>query len=534
MNFNKEHIPFSDTHQFSKLFLDYVNQDTKLSGHYSDYFDKQGIENYLHTNDFSYVNRTVLVNEIQEQNNQLDLSSLSSKNIESLQDHNAYTITTGHQLCLFTGPLYFIYKILTTINCCEYLNKTVPNKHFVPVYWMASEDHDYEEISSANVFGKKIKWETKQTGKVGQFSTEGINLALEELKLILGESDQSNKIIELFKSCYSQPNLADATRMLVNGLFGKYGLVILDGDSSELKKLFAKEIKEELETGFSFKAVNETNEIFKTAGYSLQVNPREINLFYAKNGIRERIEKTGNDYKVLNTELKFSHSEILELLNKEPELFSPNVITRPLYQQKILPNIAYVGGPGEIVYWLQLKKEFTVSSINFPVLVPRKFALMIDAPSQNKLQKMGLNEKQIFGDIEILIKELISADAEQINLSNEKDKLTIAFTELKQKAEEIDKTLGGTVEGELQKALKGIENIEQKILRSIKTKNETSINQLKNIKQKLFPESSVQERYDNFSSYLLKNENFIDDIKVAFETELSDLMTYLLLLENNN
>ncbi len=534
MNFKKEHIPFSDTHQFSKLFLDYVNQDIKLSNHYNNYFDKEGIENYLNTTDFSYVNRDVLFTEIQKQNVQIQLSGLSQKNIESLQNKNTYTITTGHQLCLFTGPLYFIYKILTTINCCEYLNKVIPNKHFVPVYWMASEDHDYEEISSANVFGKKIKWETKQTGKVGEFSTEGIDAVIEELKQILGESEQSIKIVDLLKKSYSKSNLSDATRILVNELFGKYGLVILDGDSAELKKLFAKEIKEELETSFSFKAVNETNEILKTSGYSLQVNAREINLFYAKNGIRERIEKVDTDYKVLNTDLKFTHSEIIDLVSNEPEVFSPNVITRPLYQQKILPNIAYVGGPGEIAYWLQLKKEFTVSSINFPVLVPRKFALIIDGPSQNKFQKMELNEKQIFNDIEILIKELISDDAAQIELSEEKDKLHSAFNTLKQKAEAIDKTLGGSVEGELQKALKGIENIEQKILRSIKTKNETSINQLKNIKQKLFPESSIQERYDNFSSYLLKNENFIDDVKVAFKTELSDIKTYLLLLENNN
>ncbi|MDP2387898.1 MAG: bacillithiol biosynthesis cysteine-adding enzyme BshC [Bacteroidota bacterium] len=531
MNFTKEHIPFSDTHQFSKLFLDYVNQESALSSHYNNYFDKEGIKKYLHTCDFSYINRNILYTSAKKQNVQLNLSPLTLKNIESLQSTNTYTITTGHQLCLFTGPLYFIYKILTTINCCEYLNKTIPNKHFVPVYWMASEDHDYEEISSANIFGKKIKWETQQTGKVGQFSTKGIDATIKELQQILGENEQSNSIITLFKSCYSNQNLADATRMLVNELFGEYGLVVFDGDSSELKKLFAKEIKEELETGFSYNAVNETNETLKNLGYSLQVNPREINLFYAKDGIRERIEKNGNEYKVLNTGLTFSHAEIIELLNIEPEIFSPNVITRPLYQQKILPNIAYVGGPGEIAYWLQLKKEFTVSSINFPVLIPRKFALIIDVPSQNKIQKSGLNEKQLFNDTESLIKELISNDAGQIDLSQEKDKLVIAFGTLKQKVESIDKSLVGNVEGELQKALKGIENIEQKIIRALKTKNETSINQLKNIKQKLFPENSIQERHDNFTSYLLKNENFVDDIKSAFKTELTDLNIYLMLLE---
>ncbi|HEY1038671.1 MAG TPA: bacillithiol biosynthesis cysteine-adding enzyme BshC, partial [Bacteroidia bacterium] len=469
----------------------------------------------------------------QDQNKEVELSLLSKENISSLKNNNTYTVTTGHQLCLFTGPMYFIYKILTTINCCEYLNKTIPGKKFVPVYWMASEDHDAEEISSAIVFGKKITWETDQKGKVGSFSTKGIEKAIEELEQILGEGEQNKEIINLLKNCYSKETLADATRHLVNALFGKYGLVIIDGDSKQLKQLFVNELRNELEHGFSYAAVNKTNASLKTEGYSLQVNPREINLFLTRESMRERIEKNENGYAVVNTNLQFSEKEMTELLDSEPEIFSPNVILRPLYQQKILPNIAYVGGPGEIAYWLQLKKEFTETGIHFPVLIPRKFALLIDGPTQTKLQKTGINTKQLFHDTEAIIKDFISGDAEQINLVPEKDLITKNFSELKQKAESIDKSLGGTVDGELQKALKGIENIEQKIIRAIKAKNETSINQIKNIKQKLFPENSIQERHDNFIPFWSKNANFIDDIKVAFETELSDLNQYLVLTERS-
>jgi bacillithiol biosynthesis cysteine-adding enzyme BshC len=529
MTFVKKQIPFTFTGQFSKLFLDYTEQNKSLKSLYSHNFDLASVKKYLAENTFSYVERNVLVNELKKQNESITLSGLSIKNINSLSDANTFTITTGHQLCLFTGPLYFIYKIITAINTCEYLNKVIPDRHFVPVYWLASEDHDFAEVNHAHVFGKKITWNSEQTGKVGSFSLDGMQEVIAELEQIVGESESAKKLVTLLKDAYSKTNLTEATRYLVNELFGEYGLVILDGDSKNLKQAFKAEIEKELFSSFSHKAVTETSEYLKQQGYSTQVNPREINLFYAKDGIRERFERTGDGFSVLNTQLRFSKTEIETLLQNEIEVFSPNVILRPVYQQKILPNLAYVGGPGEIAYWLQLKKEFDTTGTHFPVLLPRKFALIIDAPSKNKLQKLQLQAVDIFTDTESLIKKIISADTEQINFSGEKEKLAAVFASIKQQAEATDKTLSGTVEGELQKTLKGIENIEQKIVRALKTKNETAINQLKGIKQKLFPEDSIQERYDNFSQFWIRNENFIADLKEAFETELDDLSGYLLL-----
>lgn len=531
MNFTKEEISFQTTNQFSALFLDYINREPALQNLYSNYFNKEGFEKYFSENNFNYVNRVVLVNELTRQNSDISIRPKTRENISSLANANTFTITTGHQLCLFTGPLYFIYKIITTITLSKFLNKQFPDKHFVPVYWMASEDHDFEEINHANVFGKKITWETSQKGKVGSFKTEGINETIDQLAAILGDSENAGNLIRLFRESYAKSTLAEATRFLVNELFGGYGLVILDGDSRELKKLFTPEIKKELSESFSYKAVTETTNFLKANNYTTQVHPRKINLFYAEGSIRERIEKNGNSFSVLNTDLSFTTETILQKTESSPEVFSPNVVLRPLYQQKILPNAAYVGGPGELAYWLQLKKEFEVSSIHFPVLMPRKFALIIEKSILGKLEKLDITSAGLFQDTELLIKKLIAGEVQE-DFSEEKKQLKDLFTQIKTKTENTDKTLGGTVEGELQKSLKGIETIEQKIIKALKIKNETAVNQVRTIRQKLFPENSIQERYDNFSAYYIKNPDFIKELIEVMSTDLDDLKNYLLIKEN--
>jgi bacillithiol biosynthesis cysteine-adding enzyme BshC len=432
---------------------------------------------------------------------------------------------------LFTGPLFFIYKILTVINFCEELNKKNADKNFVPVYWMASEDHDFEEVNHAYLFGKKLAWQSEQKGKVGDFKLNEIAPALEELKTILRTSDRAVELYTKIESFYKTDNLAKATRLFVNELFGAYGLVILDADNKELKKQFITEFKKDIFENTAIKTVSETNNYLTENGYSVQVNPREINVFYTDTNLRERIELRGDKYCVNNTSIELSKTELEQKLESETEIFSPNVILRPMYQQKIMPNIAYVGGPGEIVYWLQYKKMFEVFALPYPLLQPRNFTMVIDKGSQGKLQKLNFEFLDLFESIETLTKKLISSEAEEIELSAEKNELNTLFEKIKTTAGQIDKTLEGTVAAELQKTLKGIEMIEQKIIRSIKAKNETAINQIKTIKNKFFPENNIQERHDNFLPFYLNNKDFIEEVKTAFaKNEVSNL-AYLLLLE---
>ncbi len=229
---------------------------------------------------------------------------MTSGNIQLLKDANTFTITTGHQLNLFTGPLYFIYKIASTINLCKQLKNEFPDHNFVPIYWMATEDHDFEEINYFNFKGKKVKWNKESFGPVGRLSTEGLQEVFELFSDELGIGSNADYLRNLFiKSYLEHEHLADATRFLANELFKTEGLVIVDGDSKPLKKLFIPYVKKELLEQNSLKNVMETNEQLKD--YFVQVNPREINLFYIEDNLRERIIFEDNKFKINNTKYLF-------------------------------------------------------------------------------------------------------------------------------------------------------------------------------------------------------------------------------------
>jgi len=506
----KTTIPFEWTSQFGKLFLDYVNG--KLKDYHSYEPNLEGIKKFTEENKYAGLNRALLVEELKKQNAWLKLSDLSKKNIESLLDPNTYTICTGHQLCLATGPLYFIYKILSVINLSGELNKKYADKKFVPVYWMATEDHDVEEINHVNLFNKKFTWSTDQKGRVGEFALTGIDAFLHEIKDVLGENENAGRILELLTAAYSQKNLAEATRYLVNELFGQDGLLILDGNSRVLKQTFIQEIEKDIFENFAFQKVNATIEKLKAQGYQAQVNPREINCFYADKGLRERIVEENAKYKILNTNLSFSKQELQKKIEEETEKFSPNVVLRPLYQQKIMPNAAYVGGPGEIAYWLEYKAMFEEAGIPYPALVPRSFVLYIEKGLQQRIEKLNLKIEDLFGDKNQLIKTY-ALKQQPFDLENEKETLRKEFLNIRAQISEIDRTLEAATDAELQKNLKGLEALEQKVIRAIKQKSEASINQIETIYGRLFPNNIPQERVENFLRFFIGNPVFIEEVK---------------------
>lgn len=505
MYIKKQSISFEESKQFSKLFMDYINGDPELRSFYSYTPEIASFKQAIEDKSKESINRQMLTKVLKEQYEKVKLDLPSS--IELLEKENTFTVCTGHQLCLFTGPLYFIYKIISTINLAETLNKNYPNNTFIPIYWMASEDHDFEEIASVNLFGKKIKWETQSGGAVGRLNTASLHTVINELKQVLGESENAKGLVQLFSDAYlNHSNIAEATHYLVHQLFGQYGLLILNADDYLLKNELGKFIKDDIFNNTNYKLVNESITELEKIGVKPQVKPREINVFYLKDAIRERIEKDGDKYNVLNTEITFTKDELEEEIDLQCDRFSPNVVLRPLYQQYILPNIAYVGGPGEIAYWLQYKAMFNHHKINFPILMPRNFALLSDEKAEQQLQKLGLSQTDIFKDTDLLTKEFVSKNAAStISLKEQEDKLVVIYNELAEKASAVDITLKASVEAELQKSLGNLKNIENKLLKSEKQKQETSVNQIKKLKDKFLPEGVLQERHDNFAPYYLKH-----------------------------
>ena len=518
-------ITFQDSGYFSPIIIDYLNEKSTLKPLYNRFpniknFESQIKEKQTNFEDNVIIKRTVLVDELTKQNLNITTSEATLNNIKLLNNSNTFTITTGHQLNLFTGPLYFLYKIISTINLCKELKSNYPSQNFVPIYWMATEDHDFEEINYFNLKGKKFRWNKETFGPVGRLSTDGLKAVYNFFTRELGSGHNAEFLKNLFEKSYlKNSNLADATRFLANELFGNYGLVILDADNRNLKKVFSSFIKEELLKQQSYKKVNET--IAKLQNYSIQVNPREINLFYILDQLRERIIFENDVYKVNNTSIKFSKLEILSELENFPERFSPNVILRPLYQEVILPNLCYIGGGGEIAYWLELKSTFEHHQITFPILMLRNSVLLVTEKQINKIDKLQLTWSDLFLKQNNLVNNKTNLFSEnKFNFDQQKKILNQQFEKLIAIAYQTDKSFIGAVKAQETKQIKGLENLEKRLLKAEKRKHSGELQRITDLQNELFPNESLQERQANFSEFY---EEFGSDVIKKLVNHLNPL-----------
>ena len=506
----KKFISFEETNRFSKLITTYLNQSKELQPFYDAY---PSIENFkdqiaLKKEQYSFSNRQVLTSALKKQYSSIPHTDQVSKNINLLEKEHTFTITTGHQLSLMTGPLYFLYKIISVINLCKSLKKEYPKFNFVPLYWMASEDHDFEEISSFRYHDKNIRWPGEAAGAVGEMSLENLMSALDVFEQHLGESSNSMILKEWIRDSYrSSKTLSEATLRLVNILFGTYGLVVLEPQVPELKALFKPILKEELTSSPSFKAVNLQVEKLKQnmgSEYSPQVNPREINLFFLTPKGRYRIEKIDNRYHLNGTEQSFSAQEILKLLDKQPEKFSPNVILRPVYQECILPNLCYIGGGGELAYWFQLNSTFAHFNIPFPMLLLRNSALLYSEKLGKKIAKLNLKPQDLFLDRNTLLNEKVKQMSSiNLDLSPLKEQLKKQFDSLQDLVSQTDASFGGAVAAQQAKQFKGIDHLEKRLLKAQKRVFKDEVDRLLILHETLFPNDSLQERSLNFSSFFV-------------------------------
>ena len=503
-----KHIPYKNTGYFSSLMVDYLAEKEKLSSFYHRFPSMENFEAQFEekSRSFTIENRKVLVASLNKQYQDFDISEGTQNNIDSLLSENTFTITTGHQLNLFTGPLYFLYKIVSVINLSEQLNKKHSNHHFVPVYWMATEDHDFDEINYFNLYGKKVAWNHESGGAVGELETDGLETLLAILKNEIGASENAKKLTDLFSEAYTKhDNLSDATRYLANELFTEYGLVIIDGNNSELKKEFAPFAQKELLDKDSFSIINKTTDRLETIGYNKQVHPREINLFYIIKGIRERIIEEEETYKINNTQLTFTKDEILKELENYPERFSPNALLRPLFQEVILPNLCYVGGGGELAYWFQLKDYFKSIEVTFPILLLRNSVLLVPQKLSKKLKKLNETIEALFlNTYDLEKKHTQQLSTLKIDFSPQREHLKKQFEDLYELAQQTDVSFLGAVGAQEKKQLNGLDHLEKRLLKAEKRKLKDQIERLTAIQEYLFPKESLQERTINFSEFYLE------------------------------
>jgi bacillithiol biosynthesis cysteine-adding enzyme BshC len=507
-------IPYGETGYFNQLVIDFLAEHPHIRPFYTYSPVKPPFEDVIKAKKAHPQHREVLVTALEQQYQGLETPDAVKANISLLADVNTFTVCTAHQPNIFTGYLYFAYKILQTIKLARQLKSQYSQYNFVPVYYMGSEDADLDELGHVYIDGKNIVWPTSQQGAVGRMQPEGFEELITKVKDALGHGAYSDELITLLRTAYlERENIQDATLFLVNELFGRFGLVTLVPDSPALKRLYIPVMRDELLHQHSYKIVNETTERL-AQHYKVQANPREINLFYLTETSRERIVRIGDTWKVLHMPIEFTEASLEKELQEHPERFSPNVILRGLFQETILPNIAFIGGGGEIAYWIELQELFAHYKVPFPVLMLRNSFLMVNHLSQERLQKLGLGITDLFGDVEVLINEFVQKHTNaSLVLKDEYAAVERLFDDLVEKARNIDVTLEATVGSERSKAVKSIGKLEHKFLKAEKKKFAWQTEQIRTLKEKLFPADSLQERKENFMPwYIHQGPAFFDMI----------------------
>ena len=499
-------IPFSQINQFSKRDKAYVNQDKTLHPFFEHEVSIKAFEKVIQAKSVQKIQRDELVDALLVQYQSLSRHAKVDGHIEILRKQNTFTIVTAHQPSLFTGPLYYIYKIMSTINLCEQLIQHYPNHNFVPVFITGGEDHDFEEVNHLELFNKKVIWESGEKGSVGNMKSESIFPVLQELEAILGDHENAMKLVQILKNAYSKnERYGNGTIEMVHELFKEFGLVVVNMSTVAIKGLFKDFIKKEILEQPSKELVEATQVQLEKLGFKAQAFPRPINFFYLGTQFRERIVFEEGKYKVLHQNIEFDQDEIIQEINKHPERFSPNVIMRPLFQEVVLPNLAYIGGGGELAYWLERKSQFQHFGIPFPMLIRRNSVLWVDKGMSKRMGKIKLTIDDLWLEEEASVKQFVLQNTkESLDLEEETQQINRAFEGIKAKALALDASLEKKVAAEQAKQMNLIKGLEARLVKTAKQKQDTGVKQVRGIHQKLFPKGGLQERKDNFIPFYLQ------------------------------
>lgn len=461
-----------------------------------------------------------------EQYASIELNDCVKTNIERLKSSNAFTVICAHQPCLMGGPLYWIYKIASTIKICQSLEIQFPNNHFIPVYYCGSEDHDFEEINHIQIFNQKIEWKTSQGHAVGKLGVHEITSFFETLLKMFSNSEPAKLFLNKNMHWINQTgNYVDYYRHFVNALFGSYGLLFFNPDDRSAKRLFSPIIKKELLEQFIYTNALKCIPAIESLGFQLQVNPRELNLFYHHPQGRKRMVLESGTYKLIDAANQWTQVEIIHELELYPERFSPNVLLRPIFQEFLFPNLAFVGGGGEIAYWLELKACFDYVNIPYPLIFRRYSAIYFESGVMQKIAKTSFSELDFLDSITQLEARFVNhQNTAHVLQPDDLKAINILLDKIKIDSMQLDQSTRTSIEAEIHKIIKSLEHIENKHLKAIKNKLEQELLQLRKIKDNLFPNQSLQERFQNFLPYYFKfGPAYIDYLVQLYEPGLNKL-----------
>lgn len=524
----KETFPRQQTKLFSELANRLVYNQEELKDLLRLPFSESAFSDQIDykSRRYSVEQRECLVDVLREQYAGVQTSEAVTTQLGLLAKPNSFTVTTGHQLSILTGPLYFVIKILHVINLAEQLKVKYPNQHFVPVFWMASEDHDYDEIKTAHLFNQDFTWDTSQTGAVGRMSLEAWSDFIAKIKDLFKNHPEAE--IQEVLEVYNGKNLSEATFKLVNKLFEAYGLVVLDADHPALKKSLRPVLEGELNQQLAQKAVESANSKLSEMDLPTQAFAREVNFFHLTEEQRKRIQFEDGQLFVEGHAPK-SVQEWMAEFDEHPERFSPNVIVRPMYQEMILPNLCYVGGGGEMAYWLQLKGVFESYEVPFPLIQVRNSLMVIDNGILSKMEQIGWNSAQLFGDLHLLKKEYAvdNADAD-LNFDELKELQTQMKTSGERIVSQVNPNLKDYWGAEMNKVQKIIDGFEQRMVKAEKSKHEKDLKAMDFVFDRCYPNNGLQERYMNFFQLCSDGEvkRHLDEMKSVIDPFEKDFVVW--------
>lgn len=498
-----QEIPFNKLTALSSRDIAYQEGNKNLDPFIAYPFQFDALDRAIADRKNHAVDRNLLVSELQKQYKTIPHSTLVAEHIEMLAEDSTFTVITAHQPSLMTGPLYYILKICSAINLAK--RASSESHKIVPVFIIGGEDHDFDEINHTYLFGKRISWDREASGSVGRLDLSGFDEIIEQVSAMLGKSEPADDLRE--KLAFAQKNAktyGEFSFLFTHAIFDAYGLVIANYDNKAFKKSFAPIIKKEIFEEFSKPLVVETQNLLEENGFSNQAYARDINFFYLHNGQRLRIEKIEDTYHLVDSETTFTKSELEAIIDEYPERFSPNVVMRPIYQEHIMPNLAYIGGGGELAYWMERKTQFEAFRVFFPMLIRRTSAMWLSQKNQEVLAKLGLHVDDLLKDTDLLLKEYALEQSKfDVDFTEYYSEIEQAHVKIEKITEEIDHTLVARIEAMKTNQINGLEKLRGRLIKKIKQQQEVDLNKIRKIKDYLFPNDGLQERRANFMEFYL-------------------------------
>ncbi|MEX0685901.1 MAG: bacillithiol biosynthesis cysteine-adding enzyme BshC [Balneolales bacterium] len=494
-------ISFSDL-TFSTLFCHYTSDFKKVKEFYSaDPFSDEGYKQSFSRKTFNG-NRDELVEDLKSFNAPFRLEEAAVENIEALRKNDTLTVATGQQMAIYGGPIFTVFKTITTIFLAKRLSATT-GKKVVPVFWLADEDHDFEEISGIKLpIGseiKDIKLPPRENGpSVGRIDiSDSLPEFREQVYQLLPDTDFKDELMNLLDDAYESGNLKTGFARLLSSLFSKHGLIFAGSDFIPFKQRLIEPLQNAIINADSIHDVLDRQSSLIGAKYHQQAQIQGTTLFLhtEKHG-RVRLNNLDEKWSSEDGQ-QWDKQEILNLAQNHPELFSPNVFLRPILQDCLLPNIAYVGGPAEIAYYGQMSTVYPMFGIDMPVILPRLSATLVETSIERIMNQLPFNPFDYKARIEDLDKAYIDkieyGEVDQI-FSDWKDEIKNIGDEYIQYISEFDASLKGSAGKETANYCKSIDKLQQKLKRTIKQKEETQLNRIRKIRQHLFPNGVLQER----------------------------------------